>query len=68
MATKARTAFFVLPWGSKPEGSKYHSSSYLVAIWAPKVHTILVLGPFGKDLKLEVAGLKHVNAGLLLRT
>ena len=24
-----------------------HYSSYLVAIWPPKVHTILVLGPFG---------------------
>ena len=32
------------------KGSKYHYSSYLVAIWAPKVHTILVLGPFGTVL------------------
>ena len=31
-----------------PKGPKYHYSSYLVAIWAPKVHTILVLGPFGE--------------------
>ena len=30
-----------------PKGSKYHYSSYLVAIWAPKIHTILALGPFG---------------------
>ena len=30
-----------------PKGSKYHYSRYLVAIGAPKVHTILVLGPFG---------------------
>ena len=38
-----------------PKGSKYHYSSYLVAIWAPKVHTILVLGPFGYQ-----EGLLHV--------
>ena len=31
-----------------PKGSKYHYSSYLVAIWALKVHTILVLGSFGR--------------------
>ena len=32
-----------------PKGSKYLYGSYLVAIGAPKVHTILVLGPFGID-------------------
>ena len=31
-----------------PKGpSIYHDSSYLVAIWVPKVHAKLVLGPFG---------------------
>ena len=29
------------------QGSKYHYSSYLISIWAPKSQTILVLGPFG---------------------
>ena len=30
-----------------PKGSMYHYSRYLVGILAPKVYTILVLGPFG---------------------
>ena len=30
-----------------PKGSTYHYSRYLVGIWAPKVYTILLLGPFG---------------------
>ena len=38
-----------VPWQHpKPKGSKYHYSSYLAGIWAPKVYTILLLGPFGK--------------------
>ena len=32
---------------TNPKGSKYHYSSYLVAIWVPKEHAILVLGPLG---------------------
>ena len=32
----------------KPKGSKYHCSRSLVGVWAPKVYTILLLGPFGK--------------------
>ena len=30
-----------------PKGSKYQFCSYLAAIWAAKVYTILLLGPFG---------------------
>ena len=40
--------------------SKYHFSSYLVAIWAPKVHTILVLGPFGV-FGLQLEGLEGLG-------
>ena len=30
-----------------PKGSTYQESSYFIDSWAPKVYTILVLGPFG---------------------
>ena len=30
-----------------PKGSKYHYSRSLLGVWAPKVYTILLLGPFG---------------------
>ena len=34
------------PLQALPKGSKYHYSRSLVGVWAPKVYTILLLGPF----------------------
>ena len=30
-----------------PKAPKYHYNTYLAGIWAPRVYTILLLGPFG---------------------
>ena len=51
---------------SFPKGSKYHYSSYLAAIWAPKVHLLLVLGPFG--FHIPAAGKSYRANGELQRT
>ena len=47
-----------------PKGSKYHYSSYLAGIWAPKVYTILLLGPFGFRVEGEGEGAGSWGLGL----
>ena len=49
-----------------PKGSKYHSGSYLVGVWTPKVYTILLLWHFWDgELRREPKSLVFTGKFLL---
>ena len=47
-----------------PKGSKYYYSRYLAGIWAPKVYTILLLGPFGRHDSIAAFRVQAQGFGL----